>query len=80
MLRRTEDPATHHVAVADTPSGGFAKVEPGDLLRPGDRLAHLAIALLRLLDETYDARLGDYEAAPDVRRGAESGDIVGGPA
>ncbi len=53
------------LAVADTPSGGYATVVPCSFLRRGDRLATVDLALMALLDEEYDAGFG----AADRRAG-----------
>ena len=81
VLRRTEEPATHHVARGRHP---VRRLRQGRARRPAPARRSPGrtspIALLRLLDEKYDAGLGDYEAAPDVRRdAAQADDIVGGP-
>ena len=56
------------VAVADTPSGGFASIVPCSFMRRGDRLAEVDLALMELLDQEYDAGFGPLVAAPDVTR------------
>ena len=56
------------VAVADTPSGGFASIVPCSFMRHGDRLAVVDLALMELLDQEYDAGFGPLAAAPDVTR------------
>lgn len=66
-LRRSARDTGEVVAVADTPSGCFAKVVPGGFLRRGDRLAVVNLALIELLDREYAAGLGPLEIAPDVR-------------
>ena len=55
------------LAVADTPTGLFAKIEPCVALAPGDRLAPLNAALFELLNEEYAAGLPPVEPAPDLR-------------
>jgi hypothetical protein len=64
---RSERDTGNTLAVADTPTGFFAKVDPCVALGPGDRLAHVNIALLSFVDREYDARFGVLEAAPDLR-------------
>ena len=66
-LRRSAHETGDVVAVADTPSGCFAKVVPGGFQRQGDRLAVVDLALVELLDREYSAGLGPLEMAPDVR-------------
>jgi hypothetical protein len=55
------------LAVADTPTGFFAKVDPCVALKPGQRLAQVNVALLAFVDREYDARFGTLEPAPDLR-------------
>jgi hypothetical protein len=55
------------LAVADTPTGFFAKVDPCVALKPGQRLARVNVALLAFMDREYDARFGTLEPAPDLR-------------
>ena len=55
------------LALADTPTGFFAKIEPCAALAPGDRLAPLNAALLAFLTREYDAGVPPVEAAPDLR-------------
>ena len=64
---RSEQDTGNTLAVADTPNGFFVKVDPCVALSPGDRLAHVNIALLSFVDREYDAGFGALEAAPDVR-------------
>ncbi len=55
------------LAVADTPSGIFAKIDPCGALAPGARLAHLNAALYDLLDRRFGTRFGTLVPAPDLR-------------
>jgi hypothetical protein len=55
------------LAVADTPTGFFATVDPCVALTPGERLARVNMALLAFMDREYGARFGTLEAAPDLR-------------
>jgi hypothetical protein len=56
------------LAVADTPNGFFAKVDPCVALAPGDRLAAVNAALLAFVDREYGTDFGALEPAPDLRR------------
>ena len=56
------------LAVADTPNGFFAKVDPCVALAPGQRLAEVNAALLSFVDGEYGSEFGALEAAPDLRR------------
>jgi hypothetical protein len=55
------------LAVANTPAGMFAKIQPCTDLSPGDRLAPLNAALFAFLNREYDAGLPEVEPAPDLR-------------
>jgi hypothetical protein len=66
-LTRARTATGNTLALADTPSGFFTKIEPCDTLAPGDRLAPLSAALLAFLDRGYDAGFGPVEVAPDLR-------------
>ncbi len=55
------------VSVGPGGSGAFARLDVGDSLRPGDRIGPANVALLRFLDEHFDAGVGDVEPPPDVR-------------
>jgi hypothetical protein len=55
------------LAVADTPNGFFAKVDPCVALAPGQRLAAVNVALLAFVDREYGSDFGVLEAAPDLR-------------
>jgi hypothetical protein len=55
------------LALADTPTGFFAKIEPCAALGPGERLAPLNVALLDFLTREYAAGVPPVEAAPDLR-------------
>ncbi len=55
------------LALADTPTGFFAKIDPCAALGPGERLAPLNVALLGFLSREYDAGVPPVEAAPDLR-------------
>ena len=55
------------LALADTPTGFFAKIEPCAALVPGERLAPLNAALLAFLTREYAAGFPPVEAAPDLR-------------
>ena len=48
-------------------AGLFARVEPCTAVVPGQRLAPVNAALLRLLDASYGTSFGPMEPAPDVR-------------
>ncbi len=48
-------------------AGLFARVEPCSAVVPGQRLAPVNAALLRLLDASYGTSFGPMEPAPDVR-------------
>ncbi len=52
---------------ASAASGLFARVEPCTAVVPGQRLAPVNAALLRLLDASYGTSFGPMEPAPDVR-------------
>jgi hypothetical protein len=56
--------------IGPTPSGFFARVLPCAAVVPGQRLAPVTAALLRLLDAAYGTSFGPMEPAPDVRRPA----------
>ena len=47
--------------------GTFATIEVASVLRQGDRLAPLNVALMRFLDAEFGCDFGPVEAAPDVR-------------
>ncbi len=68
-LTRSLSPTGSTLVVGPTPTGLFAKIEPCELLTPGDRLAPLNAGLLRLLDEEYAVGFGPVVEAPDVRSG-----------
>ncbi|QDH11003.1 hypothetical protein FE634_21880 [Nocardioides dongxiaopingii] len=69
--RLVADPAgTATLEAADTPAGLLARLDAGDLLAVGQRLAPLAAALLAHLDETYGTAFGPLVPAPDLRTGA----------
>ncbi len=52
---------------ADNPSGFFAKIDPCELLAPGDRLAPLNAALLAHLDREHGTSFGDLTVPPELR-------------
>jgi hypothetical protein len=66
FVRSTEDTG-NTLAIADTATGFFAKVDPCVALTPGERLARVNVALLAFVDREYHARFGTLEAAPDLR-------------
>jgi hypothetical protein len=66
-FRRSAEDTGNTLAVADTPSGFFVKVDPCVALAPGERLARVNVALLAFVDREYDARFGTLQAAPDLR-------------
>ena len=66
FVRSTEDTG-NTLAVADTPTGFFATVDPCVALTPGERLARVNMALLAFVDREYAAGFGTLEAAPDLR-------------
>ncbi|MET1060818.1 MAG: hypothetical protein ABWX84_14555 [Nocardioides sp.] len=66
LSRATEDTGTV-LEVGDTPTGFFARLEPCRVLRPGDRLAPLNVALTAYLDREYDAGFGPLTPAPSLR-------------
>jgi hypothetical protein len=66
-FRRSAKDTGNTLAVADTPSGFFVKVDPCIALAPGERLARVNVALLAFVDREYDARFGTLQAAPDLR-------------
>jgi len=55
------------LALADTPTGFFAKIDRCAALVPGERLGPLNTALLAFLTREYDAGVPPVEAAPDLR-------------
>jgi len=55
------------LAVADTPSGLFAKVDPCAALTPGGRMAPVNAALYDVLDRHFGTRFGTLTPAPDLR-------------
>ena len=55
------------LAVADTPTGLFARIDPCPVLPPGRRLAEVNVALLALLDREYGSHFCALSVAPDVR-------------
>jgi hypothetical protein len=55
------------LALADTPTGFFAKIDRCSALTAGERLAPLNVALLDFLTREYDAGFPPVEAAPDLR-------------
>ncbi len=73
-LRRTAVDTGSVVVAAGTPVGVFAKVDPCAALRPGERLAPLNAALMRLLDHELGTRLPEVEVAPDLRVGPRHAD------
>ncbi len=64
---RTEEETGNLFQVGSAPSGLFAKVDPCAAVVPGQRLAPVNAALLRLLDASYGTSFGPMEPAPDVR-------------
>jgi hypothetical protein len=56
------------VVVGPTTVGLFARLDTGDRPRPGQRVADLNVALMRLLDEEVGTDFGEVAAPPDVRR------------
>jgi hypothetical protein len=64
---RSAEETGNTLAIADTPTGFFAKVDPCVALAPGERLARVNVALLEFVDREYDAGFGALEAAPDLR-------------
>jgi hypothetical protein len=66
-LERTTELTGNRVAVSDTSSGFFAKLQPCTELRPGRRLAPLNVALMDFLDREYGTGFGPLTAPPDVR-------------
>lgn len=63
---RTASETGNVLAVGDTPTGIFAKVDPCALLGPGLRLAEVNAGLLAHLDATYGTTFGAVEPAPDL--------------
>lgn len=55
------------VTMGPTNPGTFAKIEAASVLRKGDRLAPLNVALMQFLDAEFGSDFGAVEAAPDVR-------------
>ena len=64
---RTEEETGNLFQLGAASSGLFAKVEPCAAVVPGQRLAPVNAALLRLLDASYGTSFGPMEPAPDVR-------------
>jgi hypothetical protein len=64
---RTEEETGNLFQVGSAPSGLFARVDPCTAVVPGQRLAPVNAALLRLLDASYGTTFGPMEPAPDVR-------------
>jgi hypothetical protein len=64
---RTEEETGSLFQVGSTSSGLFARVDPCAAVVPGQRLAPVNAALLRLLDASYGTSFGPLEPAPDVR-------------
>ncbi|RYP85712.1 hypothetical protein EKO23_11975 [Nocardioides guangzhouensis] len=64
---RTDEETGNVLAIGDTPTGFFAKVDPCAALHPGERLAPLNAALYAFLDVEYDAGFGPVSPAPSVR-------------
>ena len=64
---RTDEETGNVLAIGDTPTGFFAKVDPCAALRPGERLGPINAALYAFLDEEYDAGFGPVSPAPSVR-------------
>ncbi|MFC4786648.1 hypothetical protein ACT8ZV_19390 [Nocardioides sp. MAHUQ-72] len=67
LVRTSASGAGSTVEIADTPTGFFAKLDPGVALAPGERLAEVNLALLRFVDREHGTGFGDLEAAPDLR-------------
>ncbi|HSE09736.1 MAG TPA: ATP-grasp domain-containing protein [Nocardioidaceae bacterium] len=55
------------LVVGPNPMGAFAKIDTRDALAVGDRIGPLNAAMMRFLDEEFDAGFGPVEPAPDVR-------------
>lgn len=55
------------LAIADTATGFFARVDPCVALEPGRRLADVTAALLRFVDTEHGAGFGPLEVAPELR-------------
>jgi hypothetical protein len=64
---RTAEESGNLLAIGETPTGFFAKVDPCAALRPGERLAPLNAALYAFLDEEYGTGFGPVSPAPAVR-------------
>jgi hypothetical protein len=67
-LERSAEATGNRVALSDTTTGFFAKLQPCTELRRGSRLAPLNVALMDFLDREYGVGFGALTAAPDVRR------------
>lgn len=66
-LRRSDEDTGMTLAIGPSGSGTYARIDPGDVLRVGDRIAPLNVALMRFLDDEFDATFGPVTAASDVR-------------
>jgi hypothetical protein len=64
---RSEEETDNVFAIAATPNGLFAKVDPCAAVLPGQRLAPVNAALVAYVDATYGTGAGALESAPDVR-------------
>ncbi|MFN8194971.1 MAG: hypothetical protein U0R80_11890 [Nocardioidaceae bacterium] len=69
VLRRTSRATGSTVVTGGNAVGLFATIDPCAALAPGERLAPLNAALLRLLDRELGTGLPDVEVAPDLRTG-----------
>ena len=65
-LTRADD-GRLQITIGPMSPGTFAKIDTGSVLRKGDRLAPLNVALMRFLDAELGCDFGPVEAAPDVR-------------
>jgi hypothetical protein len=61
-------PGGMSLVVGPTSLGLFARLDNGDRPRPGQRVAELNVALMRLFDEEVGTDFGEVAAAPDMRR------------
>ena len=66
LARTTADTGTV-LELGDTATGFFARLQPCQLLQPGDRLGPVNAALMALLDEEHGTGFGPLEPAPSLR-------------
>jgi hypothetical protein len=66
-FRRADTDTGSTLAVADSTTGLFARLDPCRALAPGRRLAEVTVALLAFLDREYGSHFGALGVAPDVR-------------